>query len=370
LLIFNPDLPKLQLEVGVLYYRLGSYDLARSYLAPLASRPDLSAEDRAKAAEYLAQIDEQSSKHHFGGNLTTGFRYQTNASFGPDSTTFRIIGLDLPIPNGASGRGDGSFFGLASGNYVYDFQTADPLTIEANLTLYGTKQFKVTQYDLSLTQLDVGPRIGLPWLIEGSSVRPYLVGDFVSLGGASLFESYGGGFSTYTPIVDKVDIQGSFEIQNRQYPVNPGLPLIETRTGDYISLRLVPRYLITPNQWISLTGEYDRAMAVQGTQRYSQYTVGPLYSAMLNAPFEPFVKPWTATLGFTRVWRGYGEPDPLVDPFDNRFDREWNLSATLNVGIVERISAVLQVQQSWVTSTIPNYSYQNTIGLLGLSFTF
>src|SRR5277367_6547888 len=35
LLIFNPDLPRLQLEVGVLYYRLGSYTIARGYLMEL-----------------------------------------------------------------------------------------------------------------------------------------------------------------------------------------------------------------------------------------------------------------------------------------------------------------------------------------------
>jgi tetratricopeptide (TPR) repeat protein len=370
LLIFNPDLPKLQLEVGVLYYRLGSYALARTYLAELQNRTDLSDEDRAKVSQYLAQIDHQSSQHHFGGNLTTGFRYQTNSNFGPSGSTFNIIGLQVPIPNGANGKGDGNFFGLATGSYVYDFQRADPLTIEANLTLYGAKQFKETQFDLSLTQLDVGPRIGLPWLIEGANVRPYLVGDFLSLGGASLFESYGGGFSAYTPIWGKFDIQGSFELQNRQYPVNPGLPLIETRTGDYIVTRLAPRYTITPNQWISLMGEYDRAMAVQGTQRYTQYTVGPTYSANFEAPFLPFVKPWTATVGFNHVWRFYGEPDPIVDPFDNRFDREWNVGGTLEIGIVERISAVVQLQQAWVKSTIPNYAYTNTTGVLGLSFSF
>lgn len=370
LLIFNPDLPKLQLEVGVLYFRLGSYDLARNYLAPLADRTDLSSEDRAKAAQYLAQIDKQNSHHQFGGDLTTGFRYQTNANFGPAGTTFRIIGLDLPVPNGASGKGDGSFFGLATGNYVYDFQTADPLTIEANLTLYGSKQFKETQFDLSLTQLDVGPRIGLPWLVEGANVRPYIVGDFLSLGGASLFESYGGGINGFTPIWGKFDIQGNFEIQNRQYPVNPGLPLIETRTGDYISLHLLPRYNITPKQQISLISGYDRAMAVQGTQRYTQYTVGPLYAATFEAPFQPFVKPWIVTSSFTRVWRNYGEPDIIVDPFDNRLDREWNLGWTLEVGIVDRISAIVQVQQSWVKSTIPNYAYTDTVALGGIHFSF
>src|SRR5579872_3291893 len=67
LLIFNPDLPRIRLEVGVLYYRLGSYDLAQAYLALLLDRSDLPDDIRAKAKEYLAQIESRSSAHHLNG---------------------------------------------------------------------------------------------------------------------------------------------------------------------------------------------------------------------------------------------------------------------------------------------------------------
>jgi tetratricopeptide (TPR) repeat protein len=370
LLIFNPDLPRLQVEVGVLYFRLGSYDLARGYLAPLAERPDVPDDVRATAREYLAQIDQRASPHHFGGNLTTGFRYQTNATFGTSSNTFVILGAPFPIPNNVVTKPDANFFGLGTLNYVYDFQRADPLTVEANLTLFGQKQFRETQFDLSLTQLDVGPRIGLPWLTEGSSIRPYLIGDFLSLGGASYIDSYGGGLNYFTPVTERIGIDANFEIQNRQYPVNPGIPRVENQTGDYISVRATPHYSITPDQIVAVLGELDRGMAVQGYQRYMQYVIGPYYRARFDAPFQPFVQPWTGTIGFTRIWRNYGAPDVLIDPNDTRNDREWHLGASLEIGIVERITAVLQIERAWVDSTIPNYAYRNLTGVAGLSFTF
>ena len=31
MLLFNPNLPRVQLEIGALYFRMGSYDLARDY---------------------------------------------------------------------------------------------------------------------------------------------------------------------------------------------------------------------------------------------------------------------------------------------------------------------------------------------------
>jgi tetratricopeptide (TPR) repeat protein len=368
LLIFNPDLPRFQLELGVLYYRLGSYSFARSYLMELAGRADLPADIRTKVAEYLALIDQQASPHSLTGSLITGFRYQSNATFGSTGSTFRLFGVDLPLANSTK-HGDLNFFGLAAANYVYDFQRADPLTIEANLTLYGAKQFRQTQFDLSLTQVDIGPRIGLPWLIEGSSVRPYLIGDYLSLGGDSFLNSYGGGFSATAPITESFGIDGNFEIQNRQYPVNPALARIENRTGDYIAVRAAPHYSPTENQLISLIGEFDRTLAVQGYERNTQYVIGPLYKIRFEAP-EPFARPWTATLGFNRVWRNYGNTDFLIDPNDTRNDREWNVGGTLEIGLVDRVSMLLQVQHSWVDSTIPNYAYRNFVGVAALSFTF
>src|SRR5262245_53682316 len=32
ILIFNPDLPRVRLELGILYYRLGSLEIARAYI--------------------------------------------------------------------------------------------------------------------------------------------------------------------------------------------------------------------------------------------------------------------------------------------------------------------------------------------------
>ena len=41
MLLFNPNLPRVQLELGVLYFRMGSFELARDYFAKaLAARPD------------------------------------------------------------------------------------------------------------------------------------------------------------------------------------------------------------------------------------------------------------------------------------------------------------------------------------------
>jgi tetratricopeptide (TPR) repeat protein len=41
MLIFAPNTPRLQLELGILYYRLGSYEVSRSYFAQVVANPNV-----------------------------------------------------------------------------------------------------------------------------------------------------------------------------------------------------------------------------------------------------------------------------------------------------------------------------------------
>ena len=61
MLLVNPDLPRVRLELGVLYYRLGSYEVARTYLDTALKSPALPADVRSKAQEYLAEIESKAS---------------------------------------------------------------------------------------------------------------------------------------------------------------------------------------------------------------------------------------------------------------------------------------------------------------------
>lgn len=56
ILIFNPDLPKIKLELGVLYYKLNSMKMAKSYFEDALYSKNISDEIRASANEYLEKI--------------------------------------------------------------------------------------------------------------------------------------------------------------------------------------------------------------------------------------------------------------------------------------------------------------------------
>src|SRR5437764_7647741 len=84
MLLFNPNLPRIDLELGALYFRMGSFDLARDYLNK-ALGPNAAPDVKTRASRYLAEIAGQQSSSHFEGYLFFGAQYQTDANVAPGS---------------------------------------------------------------------------------------------------------------------------------------------------------------------------------------------------------------------------------------------------------------------------------------------
>lgn len=57
ILLFNPSLAKVKQELGVLYYRLNSFEVARSYLQDAINTDGVPREVLDKSREYLKKID-------------------------------------------------------------------------------------------------------------------------------------------------------------------------------------------------------------------------------------------------------------------------------------------------------------------------
>lgn len=55
LLLIDGDQPEVKLELGVLYFRLGSFEAARTYLEEVASSKRASAALKARAADFLKE---------------------------------------------------------------------------------------------------------------------------------------------------------------------------------------------------------------------------------------------------------------------------------------------------------------------------
>ena len=72
LLLISGDQPRVKLELGTLYSRLGSYEAARAYFDSARSSGLATTEVKQRADEYLVVIDSKTGKSQFSGDLMAG----------------------------------------------------------------------------------------------------------------------------------------------------------------------------------------------------------------------------------------------------------------------------------------------------------
>ena len=72
LLFYNPTLSRVRFELGVLYFRLGSYEMARGYFQSALQMRDITPDLSERAQELIEVIDKKLQVDQFSGYVQTG----------------------------------------------------------------------------------------------------------------------------------------------------------------------------------------------------------------------------------------------------------------------------------------------------------
>jgi hypothetical protein len=384
MLLFNPNLPRVQLELGALYFRMGSFDVARSYFDKAAAG-NPPPEVRAKIEEYQAQIEKSQSRHHFSGYLLLGGQYQSNANVAGASqflTPVPIFGpllvtLNAPFTKQASG----SVFASGSAIYSYDLETQSRDTLEVVSVGYLSRYFNqfVNRLDLALLEVTGGPRFNFPngGLIGGkpASVKPYIIGDEVGLGWNQYFAAIGAGLEYDQIVWDDLAVKAVYEFRHKNYTNAPDRPLSTGLNGsdNLVSLSLLKP--ITASSALNLQLDYLNQSAKFGFYSNSTYAIGGSYRIRYEDPIGLTSSKWESTLFLGRAWSYYGSPDPCcatspTGGLSTQLTQRWRFGFTQTVPVQPNIAIVLQVQRDIVSSNLPLYAYTNTSVLLGPQINF
>jgi tetratricopeptide (TPR) repeat protein len=375
MLLFNPDLPRVRLELGVLYFRLGSYAVARSYLQRAIEGPNVPDDVRSRVAIYLAEIDKRMSPHQLAGSIYGGVRYQTNANAGPERSAITLRGV---IPGGQfdldgrfTKKNDWNLFASGSLRHTYDpqLQSGDVLVTEA--TVYAAKQLEQDQLDLLFIELTFGPRgqffrDGL----EGVSYRPYVLVDYVGLEDSLYFYAPGAGINFTKQFTPAFIGEANFQAKDKTYSNTARRPNADDQDGPEYETRFDVRYQLTNDIALS-GGAFYRSESAE-LKFHSNDEVG-LTAGVVHvyaAPFGLTTQDWTSSL--TGVWQqtSYHEPDPVVDPNEERQDREWRATFLTSVPISADWSVIATLQRTVVESNFKNFTYTNTAASIGAAWRF
>ncbi|HEY1299917.1 MAG TPA: tetratricopeptide repeat protein [Stellaceae bacterium] len=378
MLLFNPNLPRVQLELGALYFRMGSFDLARDYFSKAAAA-NPPPEVRQRIDEYLAQIDRAQSRHHFSGYLFFGGQYQTDANVAPGSPLIASPIGPVLLNSQFTRQASGSIFGSGAALYSYDLENQNRDTIDVSAVGAMNHYFNpvVHRLDLGLLELTAGPRFNFPQLggnpDRPPSFRPYGIFDEVGLGWNQYFSAGGFGLEYDELVWRDLAVKSLFEYRRKTFANAPSRPLSTGLNGADALVSLAVTKPVTANSALNLEFDYLNQATALPYYSNNSYSVSGFYQIGYEAPFKLTPYPWQSTAFLGRVWSIYQAPDPCCSTSGNplifspssQLTQRWRFGVTQTFPVTSRIAIVFQAERDIVSSNLPLYAYTNTSVLLG-----
>lgn len=363
MLIYRQDLPTVRFRLGVAYYRLGALAPSRLYFEQALESGDLDAERATLAREYLDVITRREDRNAFSLVAEAGLTYHTNANLAP-ADDFVTVGGNPDFLLTPDSREEDDFGVRVELNAVhtYDLRLPREHAWVTDAGLLGLKFFDVEEGDTAFVRLRTGPRLVLGPFSDAARLRPYVEGQYLyareesifyaGLGGVELSKALGDGVSAYADLsFGAFDFEADRDIRDR----------VEG------TLELGARYVVNPDLVGSAIGFFSVEEA--DADFFSNTEVGARLSGAwrYDAGLGPRRKFTLA--GYVDVrYRDYEEPDPFVDPFEEREEVDLRLSLSNVVPIADDLGVKAEVEHLLRRSPIQNFDLDNTTVTLSLQY--
>ena len=370
LLLISGDQPRVKVELGTLYYRLGSYEAARAYFDSARSSGLATTEIKQRADEYLVAIDRKTGKSQFSGDLMAGLRYSTNANNGPNGS-IRSSGIPV-VPNPTfSERPDFSAFTAMNVRHRYDLGRQDSGALESDFSLYATRQFQVTIANVAVVDASTGPRMKpFEGWAEDVSLKPFLTGRYVAVDDMTSYWAYGTGVEATAPLGPKIGGTLAIVGRQRQFVNNSDAPTNNQNSGVEAASILDLRAELAPTLLVSFNANAMRYSAVTPWESYGEFGVGASLTKRFVDPLGINGRPWQATVNIYTLIANYDQPNPVVDPTVTRTQTDLGLGMLLSVPLDERFSITAQVSYAQRWASLSNYTYNALTTLVGVGWRF
>ncbi|MBL8833281.1 MAG: hypothetical protein JNL71_12895 [Rhodospirillales bacterium] len=373
MLLADSGLARVRFELGILYYRIESYEAARGYFRTAREGGGLPADLDARAVEFLAEIDRRQSPHRFSGSVTIGARYQSNANSNNNSAFVRIpaIGGLNVTDSGSNRKRDWNALAAVSLLHNYEWEQGSGDSLETALTLYGVRQASVKTVNTTLAEISTGPRLALPaGPFDSASMRPYLLAGFVTLDDNRYYHTGGGGLQLQTAFARAFEWTLGYETRNTNFRTDSTRSTARDEQGQGHAVSTSLTWNVTADDSVTAGLALGRTFARSGYKSSAQVETSFSYARRIEAPFGLGAGPWALGTGVAREIVSYVGGDPNVDRRSRRNDREWRFTVSASVPVTTDLSFVLIGQHQTVRSSYEVNTYRNESLTAGLAWGF
>lgn len=364
LLFYNPKLTRVKYELGALYFRLGSYEMAKRYFKEALASPDIDAITKERVETYLPDTEKQLQPSRFSGFAQTGIRSQSNASFAPGGGVLRLGGQDLALLPTARQKSDINWFGLVGLSHDYDLQNQRGDIIETRAVGYLTEQSRLKDLNVGFVDVSLGPRLALaPELLPGVTIKPYVVGGNTWVGGSSYFSTAGAGVGVKIPVNDRFTFGPDFEWRRSDFRTID--PVAGFNSGDWYTTSLVASWNIAQQIKLDARGLYRRGDSAFAFQSFDQWAMEAALTLEFGPPFVWMSRNWSVAPFVRWIETRFDAPNPFIDPLIARNDNQWSVGALFNAPVTKNFGISAAVQYDKTNSSLPNYRLENFSVMFG-----
>lgn len=378
-LLIAPDAPaSIRLELGVLYFRLGSYAISESYLRAAIADPRLDAQQKRQAESLLRDVLARNQRSQVSGSVLLGLRTQSNPLLASDNDMVYYQGTAVARGKDAGPKSDTDVHAWATLNHSYDLDQQNEASIVTSLVAFANHYNSVTSYsstagsaakpsDLALIAGSTGVRFKPMRLSNPAlNIRPHLVFGTASANGNSYFNAGGWGVDGDFRTSETMLWGGAYENSRLSFSARSDIANSPVLGGSRQSLKVFTTIETGANRFLSAELGY---VDFDGNAPYTAYK-GPMaklaYTMSYPAPTASAEFPWTTSLSLNAQQRDYRGADASVDPRTVRKDTEWRWSLIQVMPVTRDLSVQVQLDYANTPSNIPNYTNTNTAGTLGV----
>ena len=367
MLIFSPGLARLQMELGVLYYRLGSFEMSRSYLKAVISGSSTSPEILQRAQEYLAAVEKKLERFVWSMNRFVGLRWQSNANMAPDTNNIDLNGVTFALSNSLSKKSDHSVVTSGQVHLEYDLYNQGD-KIELDYVDFGILHFNQTRFDTGISEVTVGPSFNLGRFdIDGTFAGIYAIANGAVLNGRRYFGTLGVGTRIVSRLQDDLELVIKAEYRHQWFNNTSRRVASTDRNGDEFRGVGEIKYMFADNFRGSFGTRVSRRDRRAAFLDHWEYGVEARFDWMFN-PLNTLALPWTLTATAGYLHRDYDDPDPAINANRRQKDNEYRIGGVLKVPVTRAWAIMPKVEYRQINSNNPFRDYKVYTATIGVQF--
>jgi tetratricopeptide (TPR) repeat protein len=352
-----PGLPRVKLELAVLYLREEQYKRAETLVRELLEEDGLPPQVEDTLATLEKRIEQATKRHILTGSVSTGVFYDTNANAAPDSGIVRIrfAGQELPfeLNDNSDAQADAQLFGALTVNHLYRLEDAllddTRMRWRSEGTVYRNEYDHLDTLNIKLYSVSTGPEITA---LDGQ-LRSWLSAGYnhVILNNRSFQRQYSLGLNTRYAFTRQTQLAVLLDQEWRDYIDSDVSQRLDQRDGDRQQVRLRLTHQITPKQRVAATLRWAREDTEQA------FFDSQLYDASLDYT-HTFDSGWFARGEGGYRTTHYDAPDPSIS-LTTREEDEWRSGVSIGKQFGDGLSLTMGYQYRDVEATLTNFTYDN-----------